>query len=70
MRAGLVKPKFLSVDTMSSRLKALNYCLTSFPSPDKKSFFEGEVIEIVLSMLPVVWINIMTIAGLELKEKS
>ena len=70
MRAGLIKTKYLSVDTMSSRLKILNYYLTSFPSPDNKSFSEGEMIEIVLSMLPAVWINSMTTAGLEPREKS
>ena len=70
MRAGLIKPKSLSIDAMSSRLKILNHYLTSFPSPYKNLFSEGKMIEIVLSILPTVWINIMITAGLEPREKS
>ena len=70
MRSSLLKPKSLSVDGMSSRLKILNSYLSSFPSPDNTSFSEGEMIEIVLNMLPAVWVNSMTTAGLEPREKS
>ena len=70
MRSSLQKPKSLSVDAMSSRLKILNNYLSSFPSPDNKSFSQGEMIEIVLSMLPAVWVNSMTTAGLEPREKT
>ena len=70
MRSSLLKPKSLSVDGMSSRLKILNSYLSSFPSPDNTSFSEGEMIEIVLNMLPAVWVNSMTTAGLKPREKS
>ena len=51
MRAGLIKPKSVSIDATTSRLRILNHHLTSFPLPDNKSFSEGGMIEIVLSML-------------------
>ena len=70
MRSSLLKPKSLSVDGMSSRLKILNSYLSSFPSPDNTSFSEGEMIEIVLNMLPAVWVNSMTTVCLEPREKS
>ena len=54
MRAGLIKPKALSIDTMSSRFTILNNYLTKFPLSDNKSFLQGEMIEIVLSVLPIV----------------
>ena len=44
MRIGLLNPKYLSANVMSSRLKILNNYLVSFPSPDNKSFSEGEII--------------------------
>ena len=70
MRSGLVKPRSLSVDSMSSRLKIMNNHLQSFPSPDNQSFSQGELIEIVLSMIPSFWIKSMATAGLEPREKT
>ena len=70
MRSSFQKPKSLSVDAMLSRLKIINNYLTSFPSPDNKAFLQGKMIEIVLSMLPTVWVNIITTAGLEPREKT
>ena len=70
MRAGLLKPKSLSIDTMSSRLKILNNYLSDIPSPDNKSFSQGEIIEIILSMLPAVWLSSMTASDLDLRENS
>ena len=64
MRSGLVKPRSLSVDSMSSRLKILNNRLQGFPSPDNKHFSQGKLIEIVLSMIPSFWIKSMATAGL------
>ena len=57
MSTGLINSISLSGDIMSSRLNILKYYLTSFYLSDNKSFSEGEMIEIVLSMLPAVWIN-------------
>ena len=69
MRVGLLKPKFLSVDAMSSRLKILNHYLTTFPLSDNKSLFKREMNEIILSLLFTVWINSMIKASLEPREK-
>ena len=52
MRVGLINPKSLSNDAMSSILKILNYYLTSFPFPDNKLFSIGDLIKIILSMFP------------------
>ena len=70
MRSGLVKPRSLSVDSMSSRLKIMNNHLQSFPLPDNQSFSQGELIEIVLSMIPSFWLKSMATAGLEPREKT
>ena len=64
MRSSLQKPKSLSVDIMSSRFKYLSNYLSSCTSPDNKSFSQGEMIKIVLSMLPTVWVNSMTTVDL------
>ena len=69
-RTGLLKPKSLSVDTMSFRFKIINKYLTSFPSPDNKLFSQSEMIEIELCMIPAVWVYSMTTTGLEPREKS
>ena len=47
-----------------------NNYLTSFLLPDIKSFLHGEIIEILLSMIPTVWVNSMVATGLEPREKS
>ena len=69
MQYSLQKPKSLSVHAISSKLKILNNYLASFPLPDNKSLSQGEMIEIVLSMLPIVWVDSMTIADLEPRVK-
>ena len=70
MRAGILKPKSLSVDTMSSRLKILDNYLANFPLPDNKSILQSKMIEIVLSILPVIWVNSMITSVLELRKKT
>ena len=57
MSTGMINSISLSGDIMSSRLNILKHYLTRFYLSDNKSFSEGEMIEIVLSMLPAVWIN-------------
>ena len=69
MRASLLELKSLSVNAMLSRLKIMNNYLISFLLLDNKSFLQGEMIKIVLSMFPAVWDSIMTTAGLESREK-
>ena len=68
MRADFLKPKALSIDAMSSRLKIMINYLNSFPSLDKKSLSQGEMIEIVLIMLFVVWLSSMATADLNPRE--
>ena len=70
MRAGLPRPKSLSSDVMSSRIKITNNYLNSFPSLDNKSFLQGKMIVSVLNILCVVWPGSMTTAGLDPREKS
>ena len=60
----------MSVDAISSRLNILNNYLSSFPLPGNKSFSQGEMVEIPLSMFPTVWVNIMITAGLEPRGKT
>ena len=70
MRSWLVKPRILSVDSMSNRLKLLNNHLQGLPLPDNQSISQGELVEIVLSMIPYLWLKSMVAAGLEPKEKT
>ena len=69
MYFGLGKSRSLSVDSMSSRLKIQDNHSIGFPFTDNKSFSKGELIEIVLSMIPSFWIMSMVTAGLEPREK-
>lgn len=60
MRVDLLKLKPLSFDTMLSKIKILDNYLTSLPSPDNKSFLQGEMIEIVTIILLVYSIFIVS----------
>ena len=70
MRSGLAKPRSLSVESIFSRLKIMNNHLQNFPSSGNQSFSQGELIEIVLSMIPSFWLKSMATAGLEPREKT
>ena len=52
MHSGLVKPTILNIDAMFDSLKIMNNHLHSFPLPENKSLSQGELTEIVLSMIP------------------
>ena len=65
MRNGLTKPRVLGVKQMASRLLVLNSYLSRFPEPENKSFSTGDMIEIVLCMIPKDWITSMAKAGME-----
>ena len=52
VRSGLVKPRIMLVDCISNRLKILNDHLQGFPLSVNRSFSQGELIEIVLGMIP------------------
>ena len=51
-RNGLTKPHIISVKQISSRFLALRSYLSKFPEPDNKAFTTGDMIEIVLCMIP------------------
>jgi hypothetical protein len=50
---------------MAARLKVMNAYLPSFPSPENTSFQTGEMIDIILSMVPKEWIEKMITAKIE-----
>ena len=69
MRADLLK-KTLSDDVMSSRPRIIHSYLNSFPSSDNKSFSQGEMIKIFLSMLIALWLGSMATDDLETSKNS
>ena len=65
MRSNLLKPEKVPVKMMTARLKVMNSYLPSFPSPENTSFSTGEMIDIILSMVPKHWIEMMITAKIE-----
>ena len=65
MRSNLQKPSKVPVKMMTARLKVMNSYLPSFPSPENTSFSTGEMIDIILSMIPKHWIKMMITAKIE-----
>ena len=55
----------LSVEQMASRLLVMNSYVTNFHEPEDKDFTTGDMIEIILCMIPKDWITCMTKAGME-----
>ena len=50
---------------MTARLKVMNSYLPSFPAPENSPFLTGEIIDIILSMIPKHWIEMMITAKIE-----
>ena len=65
MRSNLQKPSKVPVKMMMARLKVMNSYFPSFPSPENTSFSTGEIIDIILSMIPKHWIEMMITAKIE-----
>ena len=55
MRSGLVNPLTVPVQLMVSRLRVMNSYLVHFPSTEITSFSTGNMIDIVLGMIPKKW---------------
>ena len=70
MHSGPIKSRRLSVDSMSNRINILNNHQYGVFLPDNQSISQRELIEIVLTMIPLYWIKSMAIAGLEPREKT
>ena len=68
MRMGLKKPRDINVKQMSARLRVMNSYLSRFPPPENVSFSTGELIEIVIGMIPHSWVTSMASAGIEPRE--
>ena len=52
MRNGLTKPIVLGIKNMANMLLVLNSYLSRFPEPESKAFATGDMIEMVLCMIP------------------
>jgi hypothetical protein len=65
MRSGIVKPIEVPVQLMSSRLRVMNSYLVHFPSPKNTSFSTGDMIDIILGMIPKKWTDKMISSKVE-----
>ena len=61
----LVKPENVPVKTMSARLKVMNSYPPQFLSPDNTPFLTGDMINIILGMMPKRWVDKMFTAKFE-----
>ena len=55
---------------MNARLKVMNAYLPSFPGPENTAFQTGEMIDIVLGMIPKHWVETMVTAKIEPRNMS
>ena len=51
-RNGLTKPIVLGIENIANMILVLNYYLNRFPEPEIKAFATGDMIEMVLCMIP------------------
>jgi hypothetical protein len=65
MRSNLIRPPQVPVKMMYARLKVMNAYLPSFPGPENSPFLTGEMIDIILSMIPKKWVETMVTAKIE-----
>ena len=65
MRSNLVRPPQVPVKMMYARLKVMNAYLPSFPGPENSPFLTGEMIDIILAMIPKKWVETMVTAKIE-----
>ena len=70
MRSGLIKPLEVPVQLMASRLRVMNSYLPHFPSPENTSFSTGDMIDIVLGMIPKKWTDKMVSSKIEPRNLS
>ena len=51
-RNGLTKPIVLGIENIANMILVLNYYLSRFPEPEIKAFATGDMIKMVLCMIP------------------
>ena len=65
MRSGLIKPIEVPVQLMAARLRIMNSYLVHSPCPGNTSFSTGNMINIMLGMIPKKWADKMIEAKVE-----
>ena len=68
MSNGLKKPSGVLMQKVTARLRVLNSYLKRFPKPESTSFSAGDMIDVVIGMIPSAWCKIMAQAGTEPRE--
>ena len=68
IRNRLKKPSGLPMKKVAARLKVLNSYLKRFPKPENTSLSAGEMIDVVIGMIPSAWCKIMAQARIEPRE--
>ena len=54
-----MKPENVLVKMMAACLKIMDAYLSQFPSPENSPFLTGDMIDIVLGMIPQKWVDKM-----------
>ena len=71
LRQNLRKPKDVLVWACATRLQEINNYLSNFPGPDLNTpLAEGEIISILVAMIPAVWCRKMVSINFEPLTKS
>ena len=63
MRNGFKNPNGVPIKKVAARLKVMNSYLKSFHKHENMSFSAGEIIDVVIGMIPNVWCKIMAQTG-------
>ena len=66
----LVKLENMPVKSMSTRLKVMNSYPPQFLSPNNTPFLTGDVINIILGMMPKQWVDKIVTAKIEPRNLS
>ena len=68
MRNELKDPNGIPMKKVAAKLKVLNLYLKRFLKPGNTSFSAGEMIDVVIGVIPNVWCKIMSQVGTESRE--
>ena len=68
MRNGLRNPKSVSIKKVSTRIKVLNSYPKQLPKPENMSFSSGEMIDVVIEMIPNSWCKNIAQKGTKPRE--
>ena len=66
----MLKPDKVPVKMMTSQLKVMNSYLPSFPAPDNNPVMTGEMIDVILGMVPKHWVEMMITTKIEPRSMS